>query len=169
MNKRIIYTWKKISITQKKRHWNNFLVLKYKYNAVWAIIINNKWEILLQHEYRIPLMKTIINISWWWMRWKSRRDSLKMELIEELWISPNTIKYLWFVYNDASKSKQKVFLYLVSDFSCIKRDHKENEIINYEFVTIKTLETMIKKWEINDTQFLAAYLLYKTKFSNENK
>lgn len=164
MNKKIIYNWGRISITQKDWHWNNFLILKYKQNSVWAIIINKDWEILLQNEYRIPLMKTIINISWWWMNWQSRQNSLKNELIEELWIYPNNFKYLWFIYNDASKSKQKMFLYLVTDFSYIKRRYEENEIISYKFVKIDTLEKMIKKWEINDAKFLAAYLLYKTKY-----
>ena len=134
--------------------------------AVLILPVNEKGEILLSKEYRHAIKKVIYNSIGGGVKPKETpRQAARRELAEETGFRARLFFPLGTFYCNPSRSGTTFYAFIAQGLQPGRPHPEEAEFIENEFLPAKKIESMIKKGEIKEPYFMAAYLLYKLKCS----
>lgn len=114
-------------------------------DSIWAIITNEKWELLIQdhiklNSFTIPIWKV--------KKWQSIEDALKEELFEELWITILKYekileKYKVFDFNWVQKWINMHF-YKILNYTWTITNNEPYKHKSIEFMSLETIKKLSK-------------------------
>lgn len=120
--------------------------------AVAILPVTDKNEIYIEHQFRYPLGKEIIEIPAGKLDSKDEDplEAAKRELREETGITAKNWKLLGLYHPAAAYSDEKIYMYVATDLSIGKTDLDEDEFLTVEKVPLEKLVDMVMDGTITD-------------------
>lgn len=155
--------WKDVVRLPNGREHDYFVNHK-KGRAVIILPVDNKGNILLSKEFRYPVGKVIYqSIGGSVGKGETPLQSAKRELEEETGYQARKYILLGSFYGNPGRSGTTFYAFIAQGLQPGRPHPEEAEFIENEFLPSKKIESMIKKGEIREPYFMAAWLLYKLK------
>lgn len=120
--------------------------------AVCIIPVNEKKEIYIEHQFRYPLNREIVELPAGKLDYKEEDplEAAKRELREETGITAGNWKFIGLYHPAAAYTDEKIHMYIATDLTQGERDLDEDEFLTVEPVAMEKLKQMVLDGEITD-------------------
>ncbi|MFH0805016.1 MAG: NUDIX hydrolase [Patescibacteria group bacterium] len=130
--------------------------------AVHVLAIDQRGHLLVTKEYRHPVRQVISGaIGGSVERGETPRRAAEREMREETGYRAKRWQLLGQYYANPARSGTVFYVYTARGLKSGTPRPESTEIIEYEFLSLKRLDSMIMKGQIKDAYFLASYLLFR--------
>ena len=137
------------------------------FGAVCIVALDDKMNVAIEHQFRYPFHREIIEIPAGKLDYANEDplEAAKRELREETGITAANFEFLGDIYPSVAYTTEVIHMYLATGLSLGERELDEDERINWEFIPLKDLVSMIMDGKIGDSKTQAAIL--KTWFKEQ--
>lgn len=134
-------------------------------HSVAVLAVNNRGEILLQREYSYPPDSVMYQLPGGGIHPDEETiDAANRELSEESGLKAHSSRVLGSFYVDNRRSDQMQFVVECKNLYVEKSDHDKEEFIESEWVSVDTIEKLVKEGKILNVNMLAALKLYSVHY-----
>jgi len=151
-----------VRLPNGKKH--DYFVNHKKGRAVTILPVDKKGHILLSKEFRYPVGKVIYqSIGGGVDKKEIPLHAAKRELQEETGYQAKKFILLGTFYGNPGRSGTVFYAYTARGLKAGQPDPEDAEFLENGFLSPSRIDSMIKKGEIKEPYFMAAWLLYKLK------
>jgi ADP-ribose pyrophosphatase len=134
--------------------------------GVAVLAINEKGQVIVEHQYRYAVRQTILEIPAGKMDkipGEKPEETALRELREETGYIAKEMTFLGKIYTSPGVMSEVLYFYLARGLSREERELDEDEFLTVEWMGMETLLDKIAKGEIMDCKMISAFFFAKLK------